>query len=95
MIALKRITLLVAALLVSATAGTAEDKVAEKDLPKALKPEVQTASWAVKWWKPRHEEKLKAKAAMNLPARSWIGTANAIMPAMNSSLSQEYPASRT
>ena len=26
---------------------------------KALTPEVQTAEWAVKWWMPRHEEKLK------------------------------------
>jgi len=26
---------------------------------KALTPEVQTAGWAVRWWKPRHEQKLK------------------------------------
>ena len=26
---------------------------------KALQPEVQTAEWAVKWWMPRHEQKLK------------------------------------
>ncbi|MBI1367170.1 MAG: acetylglucosamine-6-sulfatase [Planctomycetes bacterium] len=26
--------------------------------PKALTPEVQTAEWAVKWWMPRHEQKL-------------------------------------
>lgn len=25
----------------------------------ALQPEVQTAEWAVKWWMPRHEQKLK------------------------------------
>lgn len=42
----------------------AEDPKAKADLPKALQPEVQTAAWAVKWWKPRHEEKLKQKAAM-------------------------------
>ena len=27
--------------------------------PKAITPEVQTAKWAVKWWGPRHEQKLK------------------------------------
>lgn len=31
---------------------------------KSTTPEVQTAEWAVKWWKPRHEEKLKQKDAM-------------------------------
>ena len=31
---------------------------------KALKPEVQTAEWAVKWWMPRHEEKLKTLSEM-------------------------------
>ncbi len=34
-------------------------KKTEKELPKALRPEVQTAKWAVKWWGPRHEQKLK------------------------------------
>lgn len=36
--------------------------VASQDKPKsikALQPEVQTAAWAVKWWQPRHEQKLK------------------------------------
>lgn len=33
--------------------------VAQAEKPKAITPEVQTASWAVKWWGPRHEEKLK------------------------------------
>lgn len=28
------------------------------DVPKATTPEVQTAEWAVKWWMPRHEQKL-------------------------------------
>ena len=28
---------------------------------KALQPEVQTAKWAVKWWQPRHEQKLADK----------------------------------
>ena len=36
---------------------------AEKDKPtpasiKAVTPEVQTAAWAVKWWQPRHDQKL-------------------------------------
>ena len=31
---------------------------------KALQPEVQTADWAVKWWMPRHEQKLKELADM-------------------------------
>jgi beta-glucosidase len=26
--------------------------------PKAVTPEVQTAAWAVKWWQPRHDQKL-------------------------------------
>ena len=32
---------------------------AQAEKPKAITPEVQTASWAVKWWGPRHEQKLK------------------------------------
>ncbi len=31
----------------------------------AVTPEVQTAEWAVKWWMPRHEAKLKEKATMD------------------------------
>jgi len=38
------------------SAGVAQETVAPA---KALQPEVQTASWAVKWWLPRHEQKLK------------------------------------
>lgn len=30
---------------------------------KATAPEVQTAEWAVKWWGPRHEQKVKEAAA--------------------------------
>lgn len=30
----------------------------EKPVIKAITPEVQTAKWAVKWWMPRHKEKL-------------------------------------
>lgn len=33
-------------------------------LPKALKPEVQTAKWAQSWWMPRHEAKLKERKEM-------------------------------
>ena len=36
----------------------AEDK---PEAIKALQPEVQTAKWAVKWWQPRHEQKLADK----------------------------------
>ncbi|MAR12423.1 MAG: acetylglucosamine-6-sulfatase [Blastopirellula sp.] len=36
----------------------AEDKAAAI---KAVEPEVQTAKWAVKWWQPRHEQKLADK----------------------------------
>lgn len=32
---------------------------APKSKSKAITPEVQTAAWAVKWWGPRHEQKLK------------------------------------
>ena len=32
---------------------------------KAVQPEVQTATWAVKWWMPRHEEKLKQLSEMD------------------------------
>lgn len=33
-------------------------------IPKlAILPDVQTASWAVQWWMPRHEEKLAARKA--------------------------------
>jgi len=38
------------------TTGIAQDAPVQI---KALQPEVQTAAWAVKWWMPRHEEKLK------------------------------------
>ncbi len=38
------------------TRGVAQDPPVQI---KALQPEVQTAEWAVKWWMPRHQEKLK------------------------------------
>ena len=34
-------------------------KSKQETKPKAVTPEVQTAKWAVKWWGPRHEQKLK------------------------------------
>ena len=36
----------------------------KKETFKATTPEVQTAKWAVKWWKPRHEDKLRQKSLM-------------------------------
>ncbi|TWT84775.1 multifunctional acyl-CoA thioesterase I and protease I and lysophospholipase L1 [Planctomycetes bacterium CA13] len=38
------------------TQGVAQDTAV---LIEALDPEVQTAEWAIQWWMPRHEEKLK------------------------------------
>ena len=35
-----------------------------RDTTMSTSPDIQTARWAVKWWKPRHEEKLKAKEDM-------------------------------
>ncbi|MGJ8679519.1 GDSL-type esterase/lipase family protein [Paraglaciecola sp.] len=32
--------------------------------PLSIQPDVQTAEWAVKWWKPRHQEKLQLKEQM-------------------------------
>lgn len=40
---------------------------------KALQPEVQTAEWAVKWWMPRHEQKLKELAEMKTVDLLMIG----------------------
>ena len=41
--------------------------------PKALQPEVQTAQWAVKWWLPRHKEKLEAMKAQGTVDLLMIG----------------------
>ena len=54
-----RILCLLALLTSMLSAATAEVAIAEDAKPKAVTPEVQTASWAVKWWGPRHEQKLK------------------------------------
>jgi beta-glucosidase len=40
-------------------AETATQPAPTQTQPMAITPEVQTASWAVKWWGPRHEQKLK------------------------------------
>ncbi|NLS97051.1 MAG: acetylglucosamine-6-sulfatase [Planctomycetaceae bacterium] len=40
---------------------------------KALQPEVQTAEWAVKWWMPRHEQKLTDLAEMKTVDLLMIG----------------------
>lgn len=49
------LTTLLAAILLNGSASAQETET----LPKALKPEVQTAKWAQSWWMPRHEAKLK------------------------------------
>lgn len=36
----------------------AENEESKKATPQAVTPEVQTAAWAVKWWQPRHDQKL-------------------------------------
>ena len=41
--------------------------------PLSVLPEVQTAEWAVQWWMPRHEEKLKEKANLKNCQLVWIG----------------------
>ena len=54
-------TILSSTLILSIAATVwAKDKDTEKPAIAALKPEVQTAKWAVKWWMPRHEQKLAA-----------------------------------
>jgi beta-glucosidase len=50
-------------LVLAAVSATGISVHAEKDqfksaAPKAVTPEVQTAAWAVKWWQPRHDQKL-------------------------------------
>jgi beta-glucosidase len=42
----------------------AQDDTKTLEKPKAITPEVQTAEWAVKWWMPRHKEKLEEKSKM-------------------------------
>ena len=55
---------LVRAMLILTTVGAtssavfAENDAVKSAAPKAVTPEVQTAAWAVKWWQPRHDQKL-------------------------------------
>ena len=39
----------------------------------ALKPEVQTAAWAQRWWMPRHEQKLAELKAAKQVDLLWVG----------------------
>lgn len=55
---LLRSTMLLAVASISLAAVAAEKDQDRSDLPKAVTPEVQTAAWAVKWWRPRHDQKL-------------------------------------
>jgi len=41
--------------------------------PLSVRPEVQTAEWAVSWWMPRHEQKLKEKSDLKDCQLVWIG----------------------
>ena len=52
------------------TTGVAQDTAVQIQ---ALQPEVQTAAWAVKWWMPRHEEKLKKLGEMKTVDLLMIG----------------------
>lgn len=54
-------------------AGPIFAQEAATETPKALQPEVQTAAWAVKWWMPRHEEKLAALKAQGTVDLLMIG----------------------
>lgn len=45
-------------LAVSAGAVRSDDASGKATAPKAVTAEVQTAAWAVKWWQPRHDQKL-------------------------------------
>ena len=45
-------------LALSARAVQSEDAPDKATAPKAVTPEVQTAAWAVKWWQPRHDQKI-------------------------------------
>jgi beta-glucosidase len=47
----------------------AEDPV----LPLSVRPEKQTAEWAIEWWMPRHEQKLKEKEQLKDCELVWIG----------------------
>lgn len=44
-----------------------------KEAPLSIKPGVHTAEWAVKWWMPRHKEKLAEKAKMKQVDLLFVG----------------------
>lgn len=53
-----RLFLLFAAVVATTVSVYADKEATTSDKPKAVTPEVQTAAWAVKWWQPRHDQKL-------------------------------------
>lgn len=59
------------AVMMAGAAGLATAKEPASQL--ATTPEVQTAEWAVKWWMPRHEEKLAEKSSMERVDLLWVG----------------------
>ncbi len=44
-----------------------------KPAAKSITPEIQDAEWAVKWWMPRHEEKLAARKEMEKVDLLFVG----------------------
>lgn len=55
---LVRLTMLLTILAFSGPVAFAENDKPASVAFKAVTPEVQTAAWAVKWWQPRHDQKL-------------------------------------
>ena len=67
---IRRLSLALLFLLCLSAFTTAQDTAVQV---KALQPEVQTAEWAVKWWMPRHEQKLKERDEMEKVGLLMIG----------------------
>ncbi|MFT5324215.1 MAG: hypothetical protein ACI8P0_002076, partial [Planctomycetaceae bacterium] len=55
---LVRTLLILTTVIAASDTGFAEKDQSKAAAPKAVTPEVQTAAWAVKWWQPRHDQKL-------------------------------------
>ena len=53
-----QVLLVLTAVSVTGTAVHAQKGQIKSAAYKAVTPEVQTAAWAVKWWQPRHDQKL-------------------------------------
>lgn len=53
-----RVLLVLAAVSATGIAVHAQKGQSKPAAPKAVTAEVQTAAWAVKWWQPRHDQKL-------------------------------------